>query len=49
LLEIEFISDEIYRYHFVLRRIWNERRNAPSNGAYFANFIREKFPTARMK
>ena len=48
LLEIEFVSGDVYRYHFVPRRIWNELRHAPSKGAYFANVIREKFPTARV-
>ena len=48
LLEIEFVSGDVYRYHFVPRRVWSELRNAPSKGAYFANAIREKFPTSRM-
>lgn len=48
LLEIEFVSGDVYRYHFVPRRIWNELRHAPSKGAYFANAIREKFPTTRL-
>ena len=48
LLEIEFVSGDVYRYHFVPRRIWNELRHAPSKGAYFANVIREKFPTSRL-
>ena len=47
LLEIEFVSGEIYRYHFVPRRVWIELRNAPSKGAYFTNVIRERFPTTR--
>jgi hypothetical protein len=46
--EIEFVSGDVHRYHFVPRRIWNELRHAPYKGAYFANVIREKFPTARM-
>ena len=48
LLEIEFVSGDVCRYHFVPRRIWNELRHAPSKGAYFANVIREKFPAARI-
>lgn len=48
LLEIEFVSGDVYRYHFVPRRIWNELRHAPSKGAYFANAIREKFPPSRL-
>ena len=34
LLEIEFISGDVYRYHFVPRRTWPELRNAPSKGAW---------------
>ena len=49
LLEIEFLSGDVCRYHFVPRRIWNELRLAPSKGAYFANVICEKFPTARLR
>lgn len=48
LLEIEFVSGDVYRYLFVPRRVWTELRNAPSKGAYFSNMIREKFPTARL-
>ena len=48
LLEIEFVSGEIYRYHFEPRLVLNELRHAPSKGAYFTNAIREKFPTTRM-
>ena len=48
LLEIEFVSGDVYRYHFVPRRVWNELRHAPSKGAYFSDAIREKFPTSRM-
>ncbi len=48
LLEIEFVSGQVYRYHFIPRRIWTELRNAPSKGSYFANDIREKFPVTRL-
>jgi len=48
LLEIEFVSGDVYRYHFVPRRVWIELRHAPSKGAYFTNVIREKFPTSRL-
>lgn len=47
LLEIEFVSGDVYRYHFIPRRVWNELRTAQSKGAYFSNVIREKFPTTR--
>jgi len=48
LLEIEFVSGDVYRYHFVPRRVWSELRSAPSKGAYFSSVIREKFPTTRV-
>ncbi|MEP6830313.1 MAG: KTSC domain-containing protein [Rhizomicrobium sp.] len=47
-LEIEFVSGQVYRYHFIPRRIWTELRNAPSKGGYFASVIREKFPVTRL-
>jgi hypothetical protein len=47
-LEVEFISGQVYRYHFVPRRTWNELMLAESKGRYFDAHIREKFPTARL-
>lgn len=47
-LEVEFVSGQVYRYHFVQRRTWNELMQADSKGRYFDAHIREKFPTARL-
>jgi hypothetical protein len=47
-LEVEFVSDQVYRYHFVLRRTWNELMQAESKGRYFDAHIRQRFPTARL-
>ena len=49
LLEIEFVTDRIYRYHLVPRRIWNELMRAPAKGHYFDRAIRGKFPTGRLR
>ena len=49
LLEIEFVSDRIYRYHLVPRRIWGELMRAPAKGHYFDRAIRGKFPTGRLR
>jgi hypothetical protein len=48
LLEIEFVSGRVYRYHLVPRREWRGLLGAPSKGRYFDAHIREKFPTTRM-
>ena len=47
-LEVEFVSGQLWRYHFIPHRIWTELRCAASKGAYFANTIREKFPATRV-
>jgi KTSC domain len=47
-LEIEFISGRIYRYHMVPQRQWSGLEAAGSKGRYFDAHIREKFPTTRM-
>jgi lysyl-tRNA synthetase class 2 len=47
-LEVEFVSGQVYRYHFVPRRIWNELMLAESKGRYFDAHIRQRFPTARL-
>ena len=47
-LEVEFVSGQVYRYHFVQRRTWNELMQSESKGRYFDAHIREKFPTARL-
>ena len=47
-LEIEFVSQQVYRYHFVPRSTWNGLMRAASKGRYFDGHIREKFPTTRL-
>ena len=49
LLEIEFVSGRIYRFHLVPRRIWNELMRAPAKGHYFDRAIRGKYPTGRLR
>jgi len=48
LLEVEFVSGRVYRYHLVPRRTWSGLLGAASKGRYFDAHIREKFPTTRM-
>jgi hypothetical protein len=49
LLEIEFVTDRIYRFHLVPRRVWDELMRAPAKGHYFDRAIRGKFPTGRLR
>lgn len=44
-LEIVFLSGARYRYRLVSDRVWREFRAAPSAGRYFAEHIRDRFPT----
>jgi lysyl-tRNA synthetase class 2 len=43
-LEIEFVSGEVYRYFLVPARKWRELREAESAGAYFGSSIRGHHP-----
>jgi hypothetical protein len=47
-LEIEFTSGHVYRYHMVPQRNWSGLEGAGSKGRYFDAYIREKFPTTRL-
>jgi hypothetical protein len=47
-LEIEFVTGTIYRYHAVPHRIWRELLEAESKGRYFDACIRDKYPTIRV-
>ena len=47
-LEIEFITGHVYRYHAVPRRDWQGLLNAESKGRYFDTCIRDKYPTMRV-
>ena len=46
-LEIEFVSGEVYRYHAVPRREWQGLMDADSKGRYFDAHIRDKYPMRR--
>lgn len=43
ILELEFISREVYRYFKVPPSVFEELLNAASAGAYFNNNIRDNF------
>jgi hypothetical protein len=47
-LEIEFVTGQVYRYHAVPRREWHELMQAESKGRYFEAYIRDKYPTMRV-
>jgi hypothetical protein len=46
-LEIEFVTGHVYRYHAVPKRDWQGLMEAPSKGRYFDAHIRDKYPTVR--
>ncbi len=48
LLEIEFVSGDVYRYHAVPASVHRELMDAESRGRYFVEHIRDVYPTARM-
>jgi len=48
-LEIEFNSGGIYRYSHVPENIYNGLMNAPSHGRYFNYFIKNTYPTKRVR
>jgi hypothetical protein len=41
-LEIEFVTGHVYRYHAVPRREWQGLMGAESKGRYFDAYIRDK-------
>jgi hypothetical protein len=47
-LEVEFVTKLVYRYHAVPQRAWRELMGAGSKGSYFNNHIRDKYPTSRV-
>ena len=47
-LEIEFVTGQIYRYHAVPRRDWQGLMDAESKGRYIEAHIRDKYPTVRV-
>lgn len=48
-LEIEFVTGQVYRYHAVPRREWRELMDAESKGRYFDAYIRDKYPMMRVQ
>ena len=47
-LEIEFVTGHVYRYHAVPRRDWQGLMDAESKGRYFEAYIRDKYPMRRV-
>jgi lysyl-tRNA synthetase class 2 len=47
ILELEFVSGDVYQYWIVPARVWQELLAAESHGNYFAAHIRDKFPTQK--
>jgi hypothetical protein len=47
-LEIEFVTGRVYRYHAVPRREWTGLMEAESKGRYFDAHIRDKYPMRRV-
>jgi hypothetical protein len=47
-LEIEFVTGTVYRYHAVPRREWTGLMEAVSKGRYFDAHIRDKYPMKRV-
>lgn len=48
LLEIEFTSGDVYRYHAVAPSVHAALMAADSKGRYFVAHIRDVYPTARL-
>ncbi|GEK87500.1 KTSC domain-containing protein [Microbacterium aerolatum] len=47
-LEIEFVSGDVYRYHAVPHAIHRALMDAESKGRFFVEQIRDVYPTARV-
>jgi hypothetical protein len=47
-LEIEFITGQVYRYHAVPKREWRGLMDAASKGRYFDAHIKDRYPTVRV-
>ncbi|WP_431280344.1 KTSC domain-containing protein [Leifsonia poae] len=48
ILELEFVDGDVYRYWVVPSRVWRELLDAESRGRYFAESIRDRFPTEKL-
>ncbi|MFC1696873.1 KTSC domain-containing protein [Nanoarchaeota archaeon] len=49
ILEIEFLSGGIYQYSKVSKETYNALMNASSKGKFFATFIKDKYPTIKIR
>jgi hypothetical protein len=47
ILEVEYISGDVYRYSGVPRRAYERLSKAPSKGTYVNREIKPKFPYAK--
>jgi hypothetical protein len=47
-LEVEFTSGDVYRYHAVPRSVHRALMDAESKGRYFVAHIRDVYPTVRV-
>lgn len=47
ILEVEFVSGSVYRYHGVPRELFEELLEAPSKGSYFLERIRGAYEYTR--
>ncbi|WP_309064368.1 KTSC domain-containing protein [Microbacterium sp.] len=48
-LEIEFTGGEVYRYYAVPASVHRALMSAPSMGRFFAERIRERYPTEHVR
>lgn len=48
-LEIEFHGGRIYRYRNVPEQEFQQLRDAPSKGSYFADHIKDRYEYTRLK
>lgn len=48
LLEIEFTSGDVYRYHAVPTSVHRALMDAESKGQYFVAHVRDVYPTVRV-
>ena len=48
-LEIEFNSGGIYQYSQVPENVYTGLMDAPSHGRHFNHFIKNKYPTRRVR
>jgi len=47
ILELQFVSGDVYRYWIVPERVWKGLLAAESAGRYFADEIRDRYPTEK--